>query len=113
MACAAAIAVLDTIEQENLLKNAKNMGALLLGKLQTIADQYDWIEGARGTGLMVGLVLNDSALPLQKLLQKKGLLCLATAVRVLRMLPPLTITAEEVEQAAALTAEACKEIDEY
>jgi acetylornithine/N-succinyldiaminopimelate aminotransferase len=111
LACAAALAVLNTIEQENLLENAKNMGALLLGKLQEIADQYDWIEGARGTGLMVGLVLNNSALPLQKLLQKKGLLCLATAVRVLRMLPPLTVTAEEVEHAAALVADACKEID--
>jgi len=111
LACAAAIAVLDTIEQENLLENTQAMGALLLEKLQAIADQYDWIEGARGTGLMVGLVLNDSAAPLQKLLQKKGLLCLATAVRVLRMLPPLTVTAEEVEQAAALTAEACAELD--
>ena len=111
LACAAAIAVLDTIEQENLLENTKAMGALLLENLQTIADQYDWIEGARGTGLMVGLVLNDSAVPLQKLLQKKGLLSLATAVRVLRMLPPLTVTAEEVEQAAALVAEACAELD--
>ncbi len=111
LACAAAIAVLDTIEQDNLLENAKAMGELLLEKLQAIADQYDWIEGARGTGLMVGLVLNDNALPLQKLLQKKGLLCLATAVRVLRMLPPLTVTADEVEQAVALVAEACAELD--
>ena len=112
LACAAAIAVLDTIEQENLLENTQAMGKLLLEKLQAIADQYDWIEGVRGAGLMVGMVLNDSALPLQKLLQKKGLLCLATAVRVLRMLPPLTVTPEEIEQAAALVAEACKEIDE-
>lgn len=111
LACAAALAVLETIEKENLLENARNMGELLLSKLQKIADQYDWIECARGTGLMVGLVLNDSALPLQKLLQKKGLLTLATAVRVLRMLPPLTITTADVEKAAALIAEACAELD--
>ncbi|MBI9020345.1 MAG: aspartate aminotransferase family protein [Verrucomicrobia bacterium] len=111
LACAAALAVLDTIEKENLLENARTLGALLLSKLQKIADQYDWIECARGTGLMVGLVLNDSALPLQKLLQKKGLLTLATAVRVLRMLPPLTITTADVEKAAALIAEACAELD--
>ncbi len=111
LACAAAIAVLDTIEQENLLENTKAMGALLLEKLNEIADQYDWIEGARGTGLMVGLVLSDSALPLQKLLQKKGVLTLATAGQVLRMLPPLTVTPEEIEQAAALVAEACAELD--
>jgi len=111
LACAAALAVLETIEQENLLENAKTMGDLLLNRLKETAEQYDWIECARGTGLMVGLVLKDSALPLQKKLQDKGLLCLATAVRVLRMLPPLTVTAEEVEQAADLIAKACAELD--
>lgn len=111
LACSAALAVLDTIEQENLLENAKAMGELLLGKLQEIADKYDWIEGARGCGLMVGLVLNDSALPLQKILQEKGLLTLATAVRVLRILPPLTVTVEEVEKAEFLIEEACAEWD--
>ena len=112
LACAAALAILETIEKENLLENAATMGALLLNKLQAIAGQYDWIECARGTGLMIGLVLNDSALPLQKRLQKKGLLTLATAVHVLRMLPPLTITTEDVEKAATLIAEACAEIDQ-
>ncbi|MBC8207357.1 MAG: aspartate aminotransferase family protein [Kiritimatiellales bacterium] len=111
LACAAALAVLETIEQEKLLENAAAMGELLLNKLQAIAEQYDWIEGARGCGLMVGLVLNDSALPLQKKLQEKGLLTLATAVRVLRMLPPLTVTTEEIEQAVAWIAEACAELD--
>jgi len=111
LACAAALAVLDTIEQENLLENAKTMGDLLLKKLKAIADQYNWIECARGCGLMIGLVLNDSALPLQKKLQGKGLLTLATAGRVLRMLPSLTITAEEIELATSLIAEACAELD--
>lgn len=111
LACAAALAVLETIEQENLLENAQEMGTLLLNELQKIADQYDWIETARGTGLMVGLVLNDSALPLQKKLQEKGLLTLATAGRVLRMLPPLNVTPAEIQQAIALIAEACAELD--
>lgn len=111
LASAAALAVLDTIEQEDLLENTTKMGAYLLEQLQQIADQYDWIETVRGSGLMIGLVLKDSALPLQKLVQKKGLLCLATAVRVLRMLPPLTITTEEIDQAVAIVAEACSEMD--
>ena len=111
LACAAALAVLETIEQENLLDNAKRMGSLLLEKLQTIADKYDWIECARGCGLMIGLVLKDSAAPLQKACQQKGLLTLATAVRVLRMLPPLTVTAAEVEKGASIIAEACAEMD--
>lgn len=111
LACAAALAVLDTIEQETLLENATIMGALLIDRLLTIAEKYDWIEGARGIGLMTGLVLHDSALPLQKKLQEKGLLALTTAGRVLRMLPPLTVTTEEIEKAASLIAEACDELD--
>lgn len=111
LACAAALAVIETIEKENLLENAQKMGALFLEKLQTIAAKYDWIEGARGCGLMIGLVLKDNALPLQKLLETKGLLTLATAVRVLRMLPPLNVTAKEIEQAATLIEEACAEMD--
>ncbi len=111
LACAAALAVLNTIEQENLLENARTAGALFLKKLQAIADRYDWIECARGTGLMVGLVLRDSALPLQKKLEKKGLLTLATAGRVLRMLPALIVTPAEIETAAALISEACAELD--
>jgi predicted acetylornithine/succinylornithine family transaminase len=111
LACAAALATIDTIEEEDLLENATVMGALLLDRLQTIADQYEWIECARGIGLMTGLVLKDSALPLQKAVQKKGLLTLATAIRVLRLLPPLTITTDDVEQAVSMIAEACAEMD--
>ncbi|MGE4489841.1 MAG: aspartate aminotransferase family protein [Kiritimatiellales bacterium] len=111
LASAAALAVIDTIEKEHLLANAQEMGALFLEKLRAVADKYDWIECARGCGLMVGLVLKDSAAPLQDLLRKKGLLTLATAVRVLRMLPPLTVTAEEIGKAASLIDEACSELD--
>lgn len=112
LACAAALAVIETIEKEHLLENAKKTGALLLQKLKDIAARYDWIECARGCGLMAGLVLKAPAAPLQKRLQEKGLLTLATAVRVLRLLPPLNITVEEVEKATALIAEACKEMDQ-
>ena len=111
LACAVALAVIDTIEKEHLLENARNMGARLLEGLQAIAGRYEWIDGARGCGLMAGLVLNDSAAPLQKLLQKNGVLTLATAVRVLRLLPPLTVTNEEVAQAVEKIAAACAELD--
>jgi predicted acetylornithine/succinylornithine family transaminase len=112
LACAAALATLEVIEQEHLLENAVARGRELLARLQQTADRYDWIEGARGTGLMAGLVLNENALPLQKLLQNKKLLTLATAVRVLRLLPPLNVTSEEINTAADLIDEACSELDQ-
>jgi acetylornithine/N-succinyldiaminopimelate aminotransferase len=111
LACAAALAVIETIEKENLLENARIRGQQLLERLRTVAGKYEWIEGARGCGLMAGLVLNGSAAPLQKKLQEKGLLTLATAVRVLRLLPPLTVTEAEIDRAADWIDEACAELD--
>lgn len=111
LACAAALAVIETIEKEHLLENARKMGARLLEKLNAIAARYDWIEGARGCGLMAGLVLKGDAKPLQVAAQKRGVLALATAVRVLRMLPPLTVTAGEIDQACERIDAACAELD--
>ncbi len=109
LACATALAVIKTIEEDHLLENAQRMGNLFLEKLKSVVAEYDWIDCVRGCGLMIGLVLREDAAPLQKRLQSKGLLTLATAVRVLRMLPPLIVTVEEIEKATAWIAEACKE----
>jgi len=113
LACAAALAVVEVIEQGNLLAHAKMMGAHLVEGLCEIATKHKkWIAEVRGLGLMIGLVLDVPALPLQKKLQEKGLLTLATAGNVLRLVPPLTVSVEDVDHALALIAEACAELDE-
>ncbi|MFA5688244.1 MAG: aspartate aminotransferase family protein [Kiritimatiellales bacterium] len=111
LVCAAAMAVIETIEKDHLLENAKTRGAQLVEKLSPLAGKYNWIETVRGCGLMVGIVLKHAAAPLQKKLEEKGLLTLATAIRVLRLLPPLTITAAETDRAITCIEEACAELD--
>jgi acetylornithine/N-succinyldiaminopimelate aminotransferase len=59
---------------------------------------------------LLGLVLDVPALPLQKMLQEKGLLTLATAGNVLRLLPPLNVSQSEIDQALARIDEACVEL---
>lgn len=111
LACAAALSVIETIEEEQLLRNAMLMGAYLCEGLCELAVKHkQWMAEVRGLGLLVGLVLDVPALPLQKKLEEKGLLTLATAVNVLRFLPPLTVSEAEIRQALKLLGEACEEI---
>ncbi|HEY5621186.1 MAG TPA: aspartate aminotransferase family protein [Pontiella sp.] len=111
LACSAALAVIDVIEEEELLANAMMMGAYLVEGLCDIALKHkQWIAGVRGLGLLLGLVLDVPAAPLQKKLQEKGMLALATAGNVLRLLPPLNVSQEEIEQALERIREACVEL---
>jgi predicted acetylornithine/succinylornithine family transaminase len=111
LACSAALAVMEVIEQEELLANTMMMGACLVEGLCEIAGKHkQWISGVRGLGLMLGLVLDVPALPLQQRLQEKGMLALATAGNVLRLLPPLNVTRQEIDLALERIAAACAEL---
>ena len=111
LACAAALSVIEVIEDEALLSNATMMGAYFIEGLCSIALKHKkWIEQVRGLGLLLGLVLDVPALPLQKKLQEKGMLALATAGNVLRLLPPLNVTQEQIDQALTILGEACVEL---
>jgi acetylornithine/N-succinyldiaminopimelate aminotransferase len=111
LACSAALAVVEVIEEEDLLANTTIMGAHFVEGLCEIAMKHkQWIAGVRGLGLLLGLVLDVPAAALQKKLQEKGMLTLATAGNVLRMLPPLNVSQQEIDQGLALIGEACAEL---
>lgn len=111
LACSAALSVIEVIEEEELLANAMMMGAYFVEGLCGIALKHKkWIAQVRGFGLLLGLVLDVPALPLQKKLQEKGMLSLATAGNVLRLLPPLNVSQDEIDQALTLISEACVEL---
>jgi predicted acetylornithine/succinylornithine family transaminase len=111
LACSAALAVIEVIEDEELLGNAMMMGAHFVEGLCEIALRHkQWIAQVRGLGLLLGLVLDVPALPLQKKLQEKGLLTLATAGNVLRLIPPLNVSQADIDQALALLGDVCAEL---
>ncbi|MDF7806690.1 aspartate aminotransferase family protein [Pontiellaceae bacterium B12219] len=113
LACSAAKAVIEVIEEEDLLSNTMMMGAYFVEGLCEIAQKHKkWISGVRGLGLLLGLVLDVPAAPLQKKLMEKGMLALATAGNVLRLLPPLNVSQAEIDQALKLIAESCVELHE-
>ncbi len=104
VACAAGLAVFDILEQDHLLANATKMGDLLQDGLRKLAAKYPWMVEVRGLGMMQGLVLDHPAKEFEKALLAKGLIVIATADKVIRMLPPLNVSEAEVREAVRIFA---------
>lgn len=99
LACAAGIAVVKTIIEENLLENTDKAGSYLLQMLQKKAQEYSCIKDVRGMGLLIGVELEIEASKVIQECMSRGLLLSAAGTYVLRFLPPLTITFKEINEA--------------
>ena len=106
LACAAALATLDVIEDEGLVAKATTSGAKFQAGLEELAGRYEHVSEVRGKGLMLGLVLDQAAAPVTDILMDMGLLALATADNVIRFLPPLNVKDAELEEAIEMVDEA-------
>ncbi|MBZ8178859.1 aspartate aminotransferase family protein [Oscillatoria salina] len=104
-ACAAAIAVAETLEKENLLHNVVEKGEQLRKNLRAIALNYpDLFVDVRGWGLIDGMELNRdvelTSIDIVKAAMEEGLLIAPAGPKVLRFVPPLIVSSDEVEQAS-------------
>lgn len=95
LACAAGIAVLDVIENENLIDNAQKLGTYLMEQLQSVPN----IKEIRGKGLMIAIELHEPCAPVRKrLLEEFGIFTgTASNKNTLRILPSLAVTQEELD----------------
>ena len=96
LVCAAANAVLDTIVDENILDNVNEVGDYFISELKKL--DKDVIAEVRGKGLMVGLELTKPGAEYVDKLREAGFLINCTADKVLRFVPPLIITKEEIDE---------------
>ncbi|MCB0032237.1 MAG: aspartate aminotransferase family protein [Anaerolineales bacterium] len=103
LACAAALAVLETLAEEGVVERAAALGAEFRAAIAAL--DLPVVREIRGLGLMIGLELRERALPWVKALQARGIIALTAGPNVLRFLPPLTITAAELDQVTAALAE--------
>ncbi len=97
LACAAALAVITTIEQENLVARAATLGERLLTGLNHALRDCKLVTAIRGKGLMIGVELNRPCAALIHTARARGLLINVTAERVIRLLPPLTLSDAEAD----------------
>ncbi|MFJ8084546.1 acetylornithine transaminase [Streptomyces sp. NPDC096205] len=96
VACAAGLAVLDTIENEGLLENVKQQGEALREGIESLG--HPLVSHVRGAGLLLGIVLTEPlSTKVQQAAQDAGFLLNAPAPDVVRLMPPLNIGREEVE----------------
>ena len=102
---AAAIASLTTINNPSFLEHCRTMGKYLMDQLSRLKKKNPSIREVRGKGLLVGMELDQPAADIVDKCLEKGLLINCVQEKVLRFLPPLTITKKEIDQAVSTLEE--------
>jgi acetylornithine/N-succinyldiaminopimelate aminotransferase len=108
LACRAALAVMDTMETENLALRAATLGERILSALRQALTPLPWVKAVRGKGLMLGVELDRPCSELVTAALERGLLINVTAQSVVRLLPPLILTDEEADQIASTVIDLVK-----
>ena len=123
VACAAALATFDVIEEENLLDNAKNVGSYFLKRLEAIKERHELIGDVRGRGLILGIELvkdRKTKEPAPKEVSKVvyrawelGLIAVTTGLysNVIEITPPLILTKNDVDEAIEIIEKAIGDVE--
>lgn len=114
LVCAAVSKVFDIFEKERILENVKSVGAYLTEELDKLAPKYPCIIERRGRGMLQGLALEEST-PVNSVVSKchdRGLIVITAGGNVLRMVPPLIITREHVDEMIRILEGCLQEVSE-
>jgi len=102
LVCSAGLAVMKTLLQGGALRNCVRMGKILAQGLERLKERFSFARAIRGKGLILGLELEMEGAKIVEACMDEGLLLNCTAYKVLRFVPPLTITAKEIERGLAI-----------
>ena len=105
LAAAATSKVFDLYEELDILNNVKEVGPYLAEKLAELAAEFDCIETSRGKGLMQGLVFNKPVGEIIAKAMEKGLILINAGANIIRFVPALTITKQNVDEMIAILKE--------
>ena len=109
LGCAAACATIDVIIEENLVERARDLGGKFIDILQNMVDEFKILRKVRGLGLMIGL---EARVDIRNILFKsleKGVILLYSGRNVIRFLPPLVISMEQLKKVAEVLREVLTE----
>jgi len=105
LSCRAALFFLEQLMDHGLLDHVREAGTHFERRLRALALRYPVIEEVRGAGLMRGLQLKIDATPIVDGARERGLIVNRTSETVVRMLPPLNITTEDLDRAVEILDE--------
>jgi predicted acetylornithine/succinylornithine family transaminase len=99
LACATALATLETLLEDNIIiQNVEYLGRHFLERLNRLQGKYSFIRDVRGKGLLIGIELDFNGKDIVAACLKEGFLINCTADTVLRFMPPLVITEDEIDR---------------
>jgi acetylornithine/N-succinyldiaminopimelate aminotransferase len=111
--CAAAVAVIDTITEESLVARARRAEARLRGALDVVAADREVVTGARGRGLLLAIELSAPvAAEVEAACRDRFLIVNAVGPDLVRLAPPLIVSDEEIDLAAAALGDAVRAVEE-
>jgi acetylornithine/N-succinyldiaminopimelate aminotransferase len=110
LATATGVAALSAILEEGMLENCEKVGAYFLARLEEIRKHFDFVKEVRGRGLILGMELNMEGGFIVKEMMQRGILINCTMGNVLRFLPPLIVTKEEVDEVVKNLEEVFKKV---
>lgn len=105
LACKVASTVIDVINDQEILANVEEMGAYFNKKVDELIKKYPIVKKYKGKGLMVGIEVEADTVQIMKQCLEKGLLILMAGEGIVRMLPPLNVTKNEIDQAIEIIDE--------
>ena len=109
LACAAISKVLDIFEEEKILDNVRGIAPYLEERLNSLVEKYDFIQCQRGMGLMRGLVFTCPVGPVINKALEKGLILINAGTNIIRFVPPLVISKENVDSMLVILDECLQE----
>jgi acetylornithine/N-succinyldiaminopimelate aminotransferase len=109
MACSAGLAVLSVMQSENIPAQAKSKGDQLRAMFQQAFQDIPVVKAIRGCGMMLGIVLTEAGAEIPAACAETGLFINCTAGNILRLLPPLTISEEEMAEGTAILKKVLEE----
>lgn len=111
LACAAALAVFEAIEEDDLTEKAIAMGKYLHNKLSLLKEDFPFVKIIRGMGLMQAVELEIEGKHIVDKCVEKGLLINCTQKKILRIMPPLVVKSADIDAAAAILEEVMKGVE--
>ena len=112
LAMAAALETLHIMKETGFLEEVRSKSAILLEQLQLAFQDHPKISAVRGLGMMIGIETSASLSKVVEAARQKGLIILTAGENVIRLLPPLTINREEIQQGIAILKEVFSQVDE-
>ena len=112
LAMAAALETLHIMKEAGFMEEVRSKSAILLEQLQLAFQDHPKISAVRGLGMMIGIETSASLSKIVEAARQKGLIILTAGENVIRLLPPLTISREEIQQGIAVLKEVFSELDE-